>query len=133
MDQDTRMTHPGLAPVDDTLLTRESWKLFQIMAEFVEGFERLARIKPSVSIFGSARVLPDSPYYKLAEDIARSLSDSGFAVVSGGGPGIMEAVNKGAFAANRPASVSIFSCRTSRAPTVFRTSHCGFVIFSLAR
>jgi len=102
MDQNTRASHPSLAPVDDNLLTRESWKVFQIMAEFVEGFERLARIKPSVSVFGSARVLPEHPYYRLAEDIARALSDAGFAVVSGGGPGIMEAANKGAFAGKSP-------------------------------
>jgi hypothetical protein len=76
--------------------SRESWKVFQIMAEFVEGFERLATIRPSVSIFGSARILPDDPGYRLAEEIARQLSDAGFAVVSGGGPGIMEAANKGA-------------------------------------
>lgn len=79
-------------------LTHESWKIFQIMAEFVDGFERLASIKPSVSIFGSARTAPDHPYYAKAENIARLLSDSGFSVVSGGGPGIMEAVNKGAYA-----------------------------------
>lgn len=77
---------------------RESWKIFQIMAEFVDGFEHLARIKPSVSIFGSARTKPDHPYYLKAEKIARLLSDAGFSVVSGGGPGIMEAANKGAFA-----------------------------------
>lgn len=85
-------------PVNDTSLTRESWKIFQIMAEFVEGFERLAQIRPSVSIFGSARTGPDHPYYARAEQIARALSDAGFSVVSGGGPGIMEAANKGAFA-----------------------------------
>ena len=79
-------------------LTRESWKIFQIMAEFVDGFENLALIKPSVSIFGSARTPADNPYYIKAEKIARLLSDSGFSVVSGGGPGIMEAVNKGAHA-----------------------------------
>jgi len=78
-------------------LTRESWKIFQIMAEFVEGFERLAPIWPAVSIFGSARTNRDHPDYKSAEEIARLLSDSGFAVISGGGPGIMEAVNKGGF------------------------------------
>ncbi len=94
--------HPSFQPVDDTILTRESWKIFQIMAEFVEGFERLARIKPSVSVFGSARTDPDHPHYQLAEDIARRLSNSGFSVVSGGGPGIMEAVNKGAFAGKSP-------------------------------
>ena len=79
-------------------LMRESWKIFQIMAEFVDGFEHLARIKPSVSIFGSARTEPDHPHYLKAEKIARLLSDAGFSVVSGGGPGIMEAANKGAFA-----------------------------------
>ncbi len=102
MDEPTRHPHPGLGQVNDTQLTRESWKIFQIMAEFVEGFERLAQIKPSVSIFGSARTAPDHPYYKLAEDIAHALSQAGFSVVSGGGPGIMEAANKGAYAGPSP-------------------------------
>ncbi len=102
MDDQSKNSHPGMAPINDAILTRESWKIFQIMAEFVEGFERLARIKPSVSIFGSARFQPDHPYYRLAEDIARTLSDSGFSVVSGGGPGLMEAVNKGAHAGRSP-------------------------------
>jgi uncharacterized protein (TIGR00730 family) len=88
--------HPG-APTPDGALSREAWKIFQIMAEFVEGFEALAQIRPSVSIFGSARIAPDHPYYALTEDIARKLSDAGFSVVSGGGPGIMEAANKGAY------------------------------------
>jgi uncharacterized protein (TIGR00730 family) len=83
-------------PSDDALPNRESWKVFQIMAEFVEGFERLARIRPSVSIFGSARFPPDHPHYRLTEEIAKALSDAGFCVVSGGGPGLMEAANKGA-------------------------------------
>ena len=96
----------SLTPLNDTELTRESWKIFQIMAEFVEGFERLARIKPSVSIFGSARTDPDHPYYRLAEDIARALSDAGFSVVTGGGPGIMEAANKGAYA-GKSASIGL--------------------------
>ena len=89
-------------PLDDAQLTRESWKVFQIMAEFVEGFERLSQIRPSVSIFGSARTSPGHPYYELAETIARALSDSGFCVVSGGGPGIMEAANKGAYRGKSP-------------------------------
>ena len=72
------------------------------MAEFVEGFEALAQIRPSVSIFGSARTTGEHPYYALAEEIARKLSDAGFSVVSGGGPGIMEAVNKGAYAGRSP-------------------------------
>ena len=89
---------PPVRPVDKDALTRESWKVFRIMAEFVEGFERLGAIRPSVSIFGSARTPADHPYYQLTEEVARKLSDAGFSVVSGGGPGIMEAANKGAFA-----------------------------------
>ena len=85
------------SPVDHSMLTRESWKIFQIMAEFVEGFEQLSSIKPSVSIFGSARTAPDHPYYKLTEQIARELSDAGFSIVTGGGPGLMEAGSKGGF------------------------------------
>ena len=76
---------------------REAWRVFGIMSEFVEATERLKRVSPAVSIFGSARLAPDSPYYQLTEKIARLLSDSGFSVISGGGPGIMEAANKGAF------------------------------------
>jgi len=77
--------------------------VFGIMAEFVEATERLADIRPAVSIFGSARAAPDSPYYRLAEEVSRRLSDAGFAVISGGGPGVMEASNKGAFAGRSPA------------------------------
>ena len=84
------------------LMSRESWKIFQVMSEFVAGFERLAQIQPSVSVFGSARVAPGHPYYALTEEIGRKLSDAGFAVVSGGGPGLMEAANKGAFAGKSP-------------------------------
>ena len=81
---------------------RESWRIFGIMAEFVEATERLNAIRPAVTIFGSARTPPDHPYYDLAEKIARRLSDAGFAVISGGGPGIMEAANKGAFHGKSP-------------------------------
>lgn len=83
-------------------MSRESWKIFQIMSEFVAGFERLSQIHPSVSIFGSARIPPGHPYYALTLDIARKLSDAGFAIVSGGGPGLMEAANKGAFEGKSP-------------------------------
>jgi hypothetical protein len=76
---------------------REAWRMFEIIAEFVTATERLQAIQPAVAIFGSARTAPDHPYYKLTEDIARRLSDAGFSVISGGGPGIMEAANKGAF------------------------------------
>jgi uncharacterized protein (TIGR00725 family) len=76
---------------------REAWKLFGIMAEFFSATERLVGIQPAVSVFGSARVKPGTPYYQLAEETARLLSDAGFTVISGGGPGLMEATNKGAF------------------------------------
>jgi uncharacterized protein (TIGR00730 family) len=84
------------------LSARESWRMFEIMAEFVEATERLAPIRPAVSIFGSARISPDSAYYMLTESIARKLSDAGFAVISGGGPGVMEAANKGAYFGKSP-------------------------------
>ena len=76
---------------------QESWHAFEIMAEFVSATERLKEITPAVSIFGSARTKPDNTFYKLTEEIAKQLSDAGFSVISGGGPGIMEAANKGAF------------------------------------
>lgn len=82
--------------------TKESWRVFGIMSEFVEGAQRLEYIQPAVSIFGSARTEPSHPYYKLTEAIARQLSDAGFSVISGGGPGIMEAANKGAFYGKAP-------------------------------
>ncbi len=75
----------------------DSWAIFKIMAEFVNGFEKLAQIGPCVSIFGSARTKPENPYYKMAEEIAAKLVRHGYGVISGGGPGIMEAANKGAF------------------------------------
>ncbi|WP_078062741.1 TIGR00730 family Rossman fold protein [Solirubrum puertoriconensis] len=74
----------------------DSWQIFKVMAEFVEGFEKLAKIGPCVSIFGSARTKPDNPYYQMAEDIAAKLVRHGYGVITGGGPGIMEAGNKGA-------------------------------------
>jgi hypothetical protein len=74
----------------------DSWQIFKIMSEFVEGFEKMSRIGPCVSIFGSARTKPENTYYKLAEDIAFKLTKEGYGVITGGGPGIMEAANKGA-------------------------------------
>jgi uncharacterized protein (TIGR00730 family) len=74
----------------------DSWAIFKIMSEFVEGFEAMQRIRPCVSVFGSARTRPDSPEYVLAEEIAFQLTGNGYGVITGGGPGIMEAANKGA-------------------------------------
>lgn len=97
MQKSKEYKRPIAPTVNDTLLSRESWKIFQVMAEFVEGYERLVYIKPSVSIFGSARAEPNNKFYKLTEEIAQKLSDAGYSIVTGGGPGIMEAANKGAF------------------------------------
>lgn len=79
--------------------SEDSWVIFQVMAEFVEGFDKLGKIGPCVSIFGSARTKPDNIYYKQAEEIARKLVKHGYGVITGGGPGIMEAGNKGAYEA----------------------------------
>jgi uncharacterized protein (TIGR00730 family) len=103
MSLQDKLPHP-LSPelAEKTWSARESWRVFGIMSEFVEATERLNAIRPAVSIFGGSRVRPDQPYYTLAERIARSLSDAGFSVISGGGPGIMEAANKGAFGGRSP-------------------------------
>ena len=83
---------------DRSFNAREAWRVFGIMSEFVDATEHLANIRPAVSVFGSARATPGTHYYQLAERVSRLLSDAGFAVISGGGPGVMEAANKGAFA-----------------------------------
>jgi len=82
--------------VVDALSIEESWRIFRIMAEFVEAIETLSQVKHAVSIFGSARTKPDDPYYQKAELLARRLVEKGFGVITGGGPGVMEAANKGA-------------------------------------
>jgi uncharacterized protein (TIGR00730 family) len=90
------MAHKDLpTPIDSA----DSWRVFRIMAEFVEGFESLANIGKAVTIFGSARIRPENPYYQAAEQTAKLLAKAGFSVITGGGPGIMEAGNKGAFEA----------------------------------
>lgn len=76
--------------------TNDSWAIFKIMGEFVSGYEKLSKIGPCVSIFGSARTKPDHKYYKLAEEVANQIVEHGYGVITGGGPGIMEAGNKGA-------------------------------------
>ncbi|MGH7506710.1 MAG: TIGR00730 family Rossman fold protein [Longimicrobiales bacterium] len=98
---------PGQETEDERLLARETtrpqldtttdtWRVFRIMGEFVEGFDTLARLGPAVSIFGSSRIKPDDPMYEAAGIVAGMLAGEGFAVITGGGPGIMEAANKGA-------------------------------------
>jgi len=80
----------------DSLQAKESWRLFRILAEFVEGFEVLPRVYPGVTVFGSARTRPEDPDYQKAEALGRLLVKAGFSIITGGGPGIMEAANKGA-------------------------------------
>jgi uncharacterized protein (TIGR00730 family) len=102
-----RSTLPaGASTFDESLLERryqrpdflhsESWRVFRIMSEFVEGFDTLAGLPPAVSIFGSARTLPSDPFYGRAQELGRALVCAGYAVITGGGPGIMEAANRGA-------------------------------------
>lgn len=76
--------------------TNDSWAIFKIMGEFVMGYEKLSEIGPCVSVFGSARTKPGDPYYELTERVAKSIVEAGYGVITGGGPGIMEAGNKGA-------------------------------------
>ena len=85
--------------IANDLIMEDPWRVFKIMAEFVDGFEELGQIGPAVSIFGSARIKPNNKYYKLTEQTAYLLSKAGYAIITGGGPSIMEAGNKGAFKA----------------------------------
>jgi uncharacterized protein (TIGR00730 family) len=81
----------------DNFNAGDSWRLFKIMSEFVDGFDALSEVKlPGVSIFGSARTSPDDKYYKITEEVSARLAEAGYAIITGGGPGIMEAANKGA-------------------------------------
>ena len=96
-DKDEERIREALEQKDwSDIKATDSWQIFKIMSEFVEGFEKMARIGPCVSVFGSARTKPGTKYYKLAEEISFKLTRSGYGVISGGGPGIMEAANKGA-------------------------------------
>ena len=103
MIEKAKLSRP-LSPdfADNAWSARESWRTLGIMSEFVEATERLSEIRPAVSVFGSSRIAPGHPHYELAERIARQLSDAGFSVISGGGPGIMEAANKGAYFGKSP-------------------------------
>ncbi len=85
--------------VIDEITIQDSWRLFRIMAEFVDGFETLSKYHPAVTIFGSTRIKPGDEVYRKAEQIGRLLAENGFSVITGGGPGVMEAANKGASAA----------------------------------
>ncbi len=93
-NEDRRIQNKLKIKTWNEIKTNDSWAIFKVMSEFVEGYERLSRIGPCVSIFGSARTKPDHKNYLLAEEIAYKLTQSGFGIITGGGPGIMEAGNK---------------------------------------
>ncbi|MBP3730080.1 MAG: TIGR00730 family Rossman fold protein [Mailhella sp.] len=96
------MGHDSKQYVIDSLSAQESWRLFRILSEIVDGFEDLSDLPPCVSIFGSARPSSDHPYYQDAEKVAKLLGEAGYGIITGGGPGIMEAANKGASEAGVP-------------------------------
>jgi hypothetical protein len=96
MTKELKLDHHEHQYVIDDLTIRDSWRMFRILGEFVDGFDTLSQVYPAVSIFGSARVKPGEPYYEQTVEIARLLVKNGFNIISGGGPGIMEAANKGA-------------------------------------
>lgn len=96
MSEEERIREAILPKDWNEIKSHDSWSVFKVMSEMVDGFEKLARIGPCVTLFGSARTKPDDRYYKMAEEIALNLTKRGFGVISGGGPGIMEAANKGA-------------------------------------
>jgi uncharacterized protein (TIGR00730 family) len=118
-------------PVDDRYVLNASvgddvWRVFRIMSEFVEGFEMMSTVGPAVSIFGSARTPPDDPNYKLATTLGRRCVEEGFGVITGGGPGIMEAANKGATEAGGTSVGLNIELPHERKPNPFRTKQLGF-------
>lgn len=94
--EDKRLQESFRQKTWDETVTKDSWMVFKVMSEFVDGYEKLAKIGPCVSIFGSARLKPEDKYYNVAVDIAKKITEIGFGVITGGGPGIMEAGNRGA-------------------------------------
>jgi len=96
MEKDSRIINKFRARSWSEVKSNDAWSIFRIMGEFVEGYNRMGAIGPCVSIFGSARTKPDNPHYQMARDIAYLLTQKGYGVITGGGPGIMEAGNKGA-------------------------------------
>jgi hypothetical protein len=117
----------------DAMSMEESWRVFRIMAEFVDGIETLSQINNAVTIFGSARSQPDDPYYQKAEHLAGRLAENGFAVITGGGPGIMEAANKGA-AECRGTSVGMnIHLPLEQKPNPFANVSLGFKYFFIRK
>jgi uncharacterized protein (TIGR00730 family) len=119
----------GKQYLQDDFTQQDTWRLFRILAEFVEGFEALTDAAPAVSIFGSARVRPGDPDYVAAEAIARQLAREGFTIITGGGPGVMEAANKGATAGGGKSVGLNIELPMEQAPNSFATTHVTFRYF----
>lgn len=113
----------------EDLAKSDTWRVFRIMAELVEGFEAMNNIGPAVTIFGSARLKPGSPYYDKCLKVAEYLAKDGFAVISGGGPGIMEAANRGAHNANGVSVGLNIELPSEQAPNQFQSVHLAFRYF----
>jgi uncharacterized protein (TIGR00730 family) len=115
--------------VIDDFTSKDTWRIFRIMAEFVEGFETLAKIPPAVAIFGSARVLPGSEAYERAQAIAAVLGENGYSVITGGGPGVMEAANKGAAEAGTTSVGLNIELPLEQKPNIFANKLLNFRYF----
>ena len=113
----------------DEITIRDSWRLFRILSEFVEGFETLADVQPAVSIFGSTRVSTDNPLYAKAKQLARLLAEKGFNVITGGGPGIMEAANKGALKGGGKSIGLNIDLPAEQEPNAYTNIHLSFRYF----
>lgn len=126
--QETPMPASKQYLIDD-LSMQESWRLFKILSEIVDGFETLSDIGPAVSVFGSARVKPEEPWYKKTEELSRLLVEGGFTVITGGGPGLMEAGNKGAFEAGGNSVGLHIHLPLEQKNNQFLTTRCDFRYF----
>jgi len=119
--------------VIDEMSVKDTWRVFRMMAELVEGFDELSKIGPAVSMFGTARATPSDPVYVLAETIAKKLAEKGFAVITGGGPGVMEAGNKGALAAGGTSVGLNIILPNEQGPNPFQTKSLDFRYFFLRK
>ncbi|MBU6451323.1 MAG: TIGR00730 family Rossman fold protein [Cyanobacteria bacterium REEB67] len=119
--------------VIDEMSVKDTWRVFRVMAELVEGFDELSKIGPAVTMFGTARALPTDPVYILAETIAKKLAERGFAVITGGGPGVMEAGNKGALAAGGTSIGLNIILPHEKGPNPFQTKSVDFRYFFLRK
>jgi len=117
----------------DDLTLKDSWRMFRFLAEFVEGFEVMPEVSPAVSIFGSSRVKPENPYYKTTVKVAHLLVENGFNVISGGGPGIMEAANKGAAEAGGKSVGLHIELPNEQEPNKYANVRLGFKYFFIRK